>query len=307
LEPRAKGFLLPKVSVCIPVYNGAETITRTITSVLSQSYQDFECVVVDNHSTDSTVEKVEAFTDARIRIVCNESNIGVAGNHNECLQQAQGELIQFVHGDDWLLPQCLQRLVPTFEAHNVGLTFTPRHVETDDTGWDAEFSQLHTALEPLLPVNSGPELVKRFLLAGAFGNMIGEPTCVMVRRDVLVTVGGFRSQAAQMMDIDAWLRVLARSDAAWINEPLSVRWHHAGSVTDLHKSPGSGLLEHLWVTSALALNTDLERSLRIRAFALWTKALMKSAAALVTTPNDRATRLLKLSAHMRSVVSRNLT
>jgi glycosyltransferase involved in cell wall biosynthesis len=103
---------LPKVSVCIPVYNSADTIARSITSVLSQSYQDFECVVVDDHSTDSTVEKVEAFTDARIRTVRNESNIGFIGNHNECLRQAHGELIQFVHGDDWLLPGCLGGAYP---------------------------------------------------------------------------------------------------------------------------------------------------------------------------------------------------
>jgi glycosyltransferase involved in cell wall biosynthesis len=295
---------LPKVSVCIPVYNSADTIARSITSVLSQSYQDFECVVVDDHSTDSTAEKVEAFTDARIRIVRNESNIGFILNHNECLRHAKGELIQFVHGDDWLLPQCLARLVPTFEARNVGLAFAPRHVETDDMAWKARYGQLHTALEPLLPVNSGPELVRRHVLGGADGNPIGEPTCVMVRRDVQVAVGGFRPEVPQLMDIDAWLRVLARSDAAWIHEPLSVRWHHAGSMTDLHQSPGAGLIAHMWVTSALALNTDLERSIRMRAFALWTKALMRASAALVTARNDRATRFRKLSAHIRNVGSR---
>ena len=97
---------MPKVSVCIPVYNSADTIARSITSVLSQSYHDFECVVVDDRSTDSTAEKVEAFTDGRIRIVRNESNIGFIANHNECLRHAHGELIQFVHDDNWLLPQC---------------------------------------------------------------------------------------------------------------------------------------------------------------------------------------------------------
>ena len=300
-----KESLLPKVSVCIPVYNSADTIARSITSVLSQSYQDFECVVVDNHSTDATVEKVEAFTDARIRIVRNESNIGMARNHNECLRQAQGELIQFVHGDDWLLPQCLERLVPTFEADNVGLAFAPRHVETDNAAWEAEFGQLHTALEPLLPVNSGPELVRRFLLAGAFGNVVGEPTCVMVRRDVLVAVGGFRRDATQLMDIDVWLRVLARSDAAWINEAISVRCHHAGSVADLHHSPGAGLLNYMWLTSRLALNTDLERSLRMRAVALWARSLMRASAALVRARNDRATRFWKLSAYIRNSASRS--
>jgi glycosyltransferase involved in cell wall biosynthesis len=256
--------------------------------------------VIDNHSTDSTLAKVEEFTDARIRIIRNESNVGVLENHNKCLRRARGELIQFVHGDDWLLPDCLTRIVPTFDNPTIGLAFAPRHVETDNVAWRSQFGKLHTVLEPLRPVNSGQELVRKYVQAGAYGNVIGEPTCVMVRRDLLLAVGGFRSQAPQLMDIDAWLRVLGRSDAAWIDEPLSVRWHHAGSVTDQHQAPGSGLLDYLWVTSSLAQNADLERSTRTRARALWLKALVKASGSLVTTPKDRVTRFRKLSEHIRT-------
>jgi glycosyltransferase involved in cell wall biosynthesis len=203
IQSSCQSTSMPKVSVCIPVYNGAKTVVRSITSVLNQSYQNFECIVMDNHSTDSTVEIVEAFSDKRIRIVCNESNVGLVANHNECLKRARGELIQFVHADDWLLPGCLERLVPTFETSSVGLAFAPRQVETDDIAWKARYGPLHSTLEPLLPVNNGPAVVRKYVQAGGQGNVIGEPTCVMVRRELLSAVGGFRRQSPQLMDIDA--------------------------------------------------------------------------------------------------------
>jgi glycosyltransferase involved in cell wall biosynthesis len=301
-----QGFPLPSVSVCIPVFNSEDTIARSITSVLDQSYQDFECVVVDNHSTDSTVDKVKEFKDERIRIVQNQSNIGMVGNHNECLRQARGELLQFVHGDDWLLPNCLERLVVTFEDPAVGLAFAPRHVETTDYAWKTRYGQLHTVLEPLSAVNSGRELVKRYLAAGGNGNPIGEPTCVMVRRDVLRAVGGFRPEVPQLQDVDAWLRVLARSKSAWVNEPLSVRWHHGGSETDVHRSPGSELFDKMWIMSSLALNDDLDRQTRLRALALWTKVFVRSSRALALAPRTQRAHIARqLSSHVGKVAARN--
>ena len=154
-SPPPERFSRPTVSVCIPVYNSEDTIARSISSVLEQSYQDFECVVVDNDSSDSTVKRVRAFKDDRIRIVRNPTNIGMVGNHNECLRQARGELLQFVHGDDWLLPNCLARMVRTFDNPAVGFAFAPRHVETVNEEWKTRYGQLHSVLEPLAPVNDG--------------------------------------------------------------------------------------------------------------------------------------------------------
>jgi glycosyltransferase involved in cell wall biosynthesis len=97
-----------KVSVCIPVYNGAKYIKEAINSALNQSFQDFEIIVVDNKSTDNSLEIVRAITDSRIRIFENESNLGMLGNWNKILTLANGEYIKILPADDALYPDCLR-------------------------------------------------------------------------------------------------------------------------------------------------------------------------------------------------------
>lgn len=80
-----------KISICIPVYNGAKTILETLKSVTSQTYKDFEIIVVDNASTDNTVELVNSVRDNRIKLYVNEKNIGGGGNLEECKKRASGD------------------------------------------------------------------------------------------------------------------------------------------------------------------------------------------------------------------------
>ena len=98
---------MSKLSVCIPVYNGEAYIGETIGRVLKQTYQDFELIVVDNASTDSTVRIVEAIQDKRIHLFVNERNVGMAGNWNRCLEKVDTEYIQILCADDIIGENCL--------------------------------------------------------------------------------------------------------------------------------------------------------------------------------------------------------
>jgi glycosyltransferase involved in cell wall biosynthesis len=285
------GIPMVKLSVCIPVYNGATTVGRSIESVLAQSFRDFECIVLDNNSSDETAAKAEAFTDPRVRLVRNVTNIGMVGNHNKCVQIARGQLIQFVHADDWLLPRCLEKLVPAFDAPNVGLAFARRRVETTDTSWKDRYGRLDGPLQPLSQVNEGSELVRKYLAAGADGNPIGEPTSVMVRRETLIAAGGFRPEVPQLQDVDAWMRVLSRCDAAFVDDELAVRWHHSGSATD--DFAGSATLDKLWVLSDIFRTYELGRAVRARALSLWLKTFVGCPAVVFQAPRDQRCQLVK--------------
>jgi cellulose synthase/poly-beta-1,6-N-acetylglucosamine synthase-like glycosyltransferase len=281
--PAAADDSSPKVSVCVPVHNGADTIERSIDSVLAQTYTEFECVVVDNDSSDATVERILGYRDRRIRLVRNETNLGGVRNHNKCVSVARGELIQFAHADDWLLPHCLETLVPLFDANNVGLAFAPRRVVSADESWKARYGRLEGPLRPLRPVNKGSDLVRRYLAAGGGGNPIGEPTSVMVRRATLIEVGGFRPQTPLLSDIDLWLRVLCRSDAAFVEDELTVRWHHdAGSQTGAYKTTYP--LNLMWVLTSLVQSDALSPRLRLRALTHWLKAGARVPKVLLETP-----------------------
>ena len=80
----------PRVSVCIPVFNGARFIAAAIESVLRQTFTDFELIIVDDHSSDRSLEIISGFHDDRLRVVVNERNLGAEGNWNRCLTESKG-------------------------------------------------------------------------------------------------------------------------------------------------------------------------------------------------------------------------
>ena len=90
----------PLVCVCIPTFNSAATIRETLASIVNQSYKHLNIHVVDNDSTDDTLQIVLEFNDPRIRLYKNKINVGAEGNFNRCIQSATGEYTAIFHADD---------------------------------------------------------------------------------------------------------------------------------------------------------------------------------------------------------------
>ena len=114
----------PKVSVCIPVFNGENYLHDCIQSVLEQNYGNFELLIMDNCSTDSTQLIVSKIQDNRIRYVRNDKNIGVYNNFSKCIAEAFGEYFILLPHDDLLLPGCLSNYVEKFEDKSIGLVYS---------------------------------------------------------------------------------------------------------------------------------------------------------------------------------------
>ncbi|MEY3226277.1 MAG: hypothetical protein RLZZ536_896 [Planctomycetota bacterium] len=108
----------PLVSVIVTCFNQARLITETLQSVARQTFQGFECIVVDDGSLDESASVIRAFVerDARFRLI-SQPNQGVAATRNTGFQQARGQLIQFLDGDDLLDPEKLQLQVQYLEEH----------------------------------------------------------------------------------------------------------------------------------------------------------------------------------------------
>lgn len=290
----------PKVTICVPAYNCEHTIETSIASALEQSFGDFECLVVDNASTDATVDRVLSLDDGRIRVLRNAENIGPIANHNRCIKQARGDLIQFLHSDDRLLPDCLSRLVPSFSDHRVGLAFARRQIESSDPRWTIWIGTLHTPLEPLAGINDGMSIVRRYVDRGSKGNWIGEPTSVMIRRSALMEVGGFNTRQRSYSDMELWLRILARYDAAWVDAELSVRVQHEDTLTALYEDTDEAWLDRPWILAALAHDRHLDPGIRSKAWRQWVVAALKKAVRAQQAPGDlRRTKYKQLSRHVR--------
>jgi len=109
---------MPKVSVCIPVYNGEQFIGEAIDSVLGQDYDDIEIIVNDNASTDKTTDIVRSYIAShpdRIRLYENESNIGMANNWNKVINRAVGDYFILLSADDALGPGMIRRCMAVMD------------------------------------------------------------------------------------------------------------------------------------------------------------------------------------------------
>jgi glycosyltransferase involved in cell wall biosynthesis len=109
----------PRVSVCVPVYNGEVFLGQALDSILAQTYRDFELIVSDNASTDSTGEICTQYAarDARIRYFRNERNIGANPNFNRLVRLAGAPFFKLANADDLCHPELLARCVPVLDRH----------------------------------------------------------------------------------------------------------------------------------------------------------------------------------------------
>lgn len=186
----------PLVSVLMTSYNRERYIGAAIESVLAQHFEDFELLVVDNCSTDRSVEIAREYErrDRRVRVVVNERNLGQFGNRNRAAELARGRLLRYADSDDLLYPHCLSTLVPLLLAE-------PR----------AGFlvSQSREFLGGPSPMFHTPRMAYQRHFLGPNEFFVVGPACGLFRTEVFRALGGFE-QRGVASDVLFWLRACAR-------------------------------------------------------------------------------------------------
>ena len=239
---------------------------RAVESALSQTYRSLEVVVVDDASTDGTLERVRELHDPRIRLYSNSRNLGHSGNWNRSLSLARGRLIKFLCADDVLYPDCLEAMVAPFTAHpSIGLVFSLRDVEAeapDDPAaraWQAKHLRAHEVFGDLDEVNSGPALVRKWMASRFARNAVGEPTNVMVTRECLQRVGTFNLRVRGRADMDLWLRAMFFYDVGFVGRPLARYLIWSGSLTSVIKAGQLNWMDGLWLYEGLLTFEEIRR------------------------------------------------
>lgn len=110
------------ISVILPTYNSQEYIGKAIESVINQTFNDFELIIVNDGSTDSTLDVIKSFSDSRIRLI-NQSNLGPGAARNNALDIARGDHIMFLDADDWYALDCLETAYNEATKYDTDLTF----------------------------------------------------------------------------------------------------------------------------------------------------------------------------------------
>ncbi|SPM37072.1 Glycosyltransferase, GT2 family, partial [Mycobacterium rhizamassiliense] len=288
----------PLISVCVPMYNNSTTIERCLRSVLDQDGVEFEIVVVDDESTDNGAAIVEAMLRAGDRLARNDSRLGLNENHNKCLELARGAYIQFVHGDDWLLPGALKTLGRCFDDPAVGLAFAPRRVLNDNVppGFRKRTPEkLHIYFWKLEEYNHGPFLVAQVVgLLGASANFIGEPTSVMFRRQLALDAGGLRDDVYQAVDLDFWLRLMLRCAVCFVPQELSVRHHTAGTETSRIIQNRQHWLDQLRILTWMIVDPSSTTVIRSVARVWWPVAWLTLLVGAAVSRRERRSRLKTL-------------
>ncbi|MDD5440310.1 MAG: glycosyltransferase [Candidatus Omnitrophica bacterium] len=224
------------ISVCIPTYNRAGFLRQAIESVLAQTCQDFELIIVDNCSRDMTPDIVRGFTDRRVRYCRNAKNIGMSANWNRCLDMAAGEYVAVFHDDDIMLPENLAKKKAVLDSHpSVGIVHSS--IRRIDKG-GAVLGGHWAKKENRDYVKKGTELFRQILLAK---NVICASS-VLARRECYEKAGRFNEHLAYASDWEMWMRMLTSYDAAYLAEPLILYRVHPDMITE-HYLRTKGLRE----------------------------------------------------------------
>ena len=196
---------MPHISVTIPVFNRAHLVGHTIESVLKQDFQDFNLIIVDDASTDDTVDVVRSFLqrDSRIQLFVNEKNLGLTRNWNRCLELATGPLVQILQSDDLIDPDYLSLVSNFFEkGPETGFVASKcRYVgfngELIDPG-RPEASRLYSA---------GDEAITALLLGG-----FPHVSSIVMRRECYEKLGKFNEQIWHGPDVEMDARLASFYD-----------------------------------------------------------------------------------------------
>ena len=237
----------PLVSVITPVYNGAAFLQECIDSVLAQTYGSFEYIIADNCSSDESLGIAEkaASIDDRIRVVQSDQHVGPIQNWNRSLQfvDPASDYIKFVHADDWIFPDCLTRMVDVAQSNDkVGLISAYR-LEEDRVSLDRLPPDA-----PLVPGTDWFTMDGQLVLRAVFlhkASVLGSPTSVLFRADLVPEDGRFYSEDYLHADKDACLRVLRDNDFGFITQVLTFTRRHNESVTSLTNSLDTRRQENL--------------------------------------------------------------
>jgi len=232
----------PLISVVTPVYNGERYLAECIESVLAQTYGNWEYVIVNNCSTDHSLEIAQEYAqkDSRIRIHNNLEFLDRIQNFNHALRQISPEskYCKVVHADDWLFPNCLMEMVELAEANpSVGIvgSYVLEGVRVKCDG-----------LPYPSTVIPGREICRLSLLSSLY--VFGSPTSLLIRSDLIRNRKAFYTNSlVQTVDQEVCYTVLRHTDFGFIHQVLTFTREHEGSQTTRSQKLNRLILEMLFI------------------------------------------------------------
>jgi len=220
----------PKITVLMTVYNGEQYLKQTVSSILKQTYLDFEFLIIDDTSTDSSMDILNFFQDSRIRIVCNEQNMGQTRSLNKGLQLAKGKYIARMDADDLAYPHWLENQITFIENNPEYVVVSANAVIINSKGDTVKILNSPQPFE---------EVVLKSLIACQI-NHVGS----LYQKNIILEHGGYDESFTIAEDYDLWSKLiragkkLTRTSAV----SIAIRFHDQ-STSIIEKGNKTDLIE----------------------------------------------------------------
>lgn len=233
----------PLITICVPTFNGEKYLRECLDSCLSQTFRDFEIVICDDGSVDTTVSIVEDYAkkNGQIKFHQNDHNLGLVGNWNKCITLASGSWIKFLFQDDAMNANCLQRFCENMEGDSE-LIVCKRHFVLDKDATLADRDYYTNAVRTL--ENTGhytstwfsPKTISHIAAENISLNFIAEPSLMLFSKHALRQLGLFDKELKQICDLEFGLRLASNYGLRYIPETLCLFRIHAHSTTEKNLS-----------------------------------------------------------------------
>ena len=210
---------MPTISVIMSVYNGEKYLKEAIESVLVQDFSDFEFIVINDGSTDRSLEIIKGFNDKRLKFISRE-NKGLIYSLNEAIFLAQGQYLARMDADDICLPNRLSVQLKAFDDEKVGMVGSWA-IKIDKNGQEMGVMSY--------PPSQYKKIKNFFIRHNPFIH-----SSVMIRKEVLDKVGVYSDKFKHAEDYELWSRVLSRFEAVNIPQPLIKYRANSDGVTKKH-------------------------------------------------------------------------
>lgn len=234
----------PLISVLITVYNREKYLSDCIKSVLSQTFEQFEVIIVDDNSSDSSFDIANSYAllDSRIRVFKNSKNIGQFPNRNKAASFARSEYLKYLDSDDKLFPSCLMSMYEKVKLNNSIGVLTFHDTYNSNCGKDIIFSNYDSYIEHYFGGNT-------MLFQG--------PTVTLFNKKIFELVGGFDGDLGILADTHLMLKIAAVSNVMCITEKLYDWRIHEEQVTEGQKDDFNMMKERFYINKIILLSKDI--------------------------------------------------
>ncbi len=203
------------ISVVIPLYNKEKQIANTLQTVLNQTFQDFEIVIVDDGSTDNSVAEVEKVHDGCIRLV-HQANAGVSAARNRGIKEAKGEYIAFLDADDEWKPEYLETQYKLTQKYPECSVFACNYEFRDSTG------KVSSTIIRKLPFEGEDGVLSNYFEVASCSHPPMWTSAVMVRKEAIQAIGGFPLGIKSGEDLLTWARLAVHGKIAYSKEVKAI-------------------------------------------------------------------------------------